>query len=442
MRKTNANTNTLLAVVDELLTKSFPSRVIDGREYFIIPRTYWGKLGLTPRQIDRIFEKLRKFGLIHTTVKQHEGKPTLHVHIVAQDLHSVEILATGKAKHRKNQKSQGFHQKQNWKSPQTKQLHGFHQCANIKESEKPENSRFSPISSANKNSISISTFKSKSIERENKERSAYTQQKPELQKLRGELIRAGLPEGAVNYVLRRAQKNEWLLKNLVCLVNSKYFLEGACNRLAIVLALARNPARYNFLNLKTAGEGKNEEMNALQVQRPVEQHKNKLQLTRQQLEHLAAIRAVLEKFQTREEIINFVLKKAVLNVQHLDRLVEFMKTDYFSQRVENKAAFMIAFLNCPDRFEMPNQKENKTAKVKNRKHEKIIHEVRPAETYICMEKLYKEYLKNNNKEDDLQVLKELGIPVDGTISRELCEPVCEDEEDVFEFLGIPKPKSA
>ncbi|WPX08222.1 hypothetical protein [Anaerocellum danielii] len=435
MRRTNT---TLLAVVDELLTKSFPSRFVDGKEYFVIPRTYWGKLGLTPRQIDRIFEKLRKFGVIDTIVKQHEGKPTLHVHIVSQSLGVVERLCAGKNKKGENQKTHGFHQKTYWKDkPENQQSHGFHRNYRCKTMQKPVNPRFSPKPRPN---INIS-----SIERENKERYTHSQEKPKILELREKLIRVGLPEGAIKYVLRKAQTDKWLFKNLVCLVDSKYFLEDVRDRLAIVLALVRNPHCYNYLGLKAAGEEK-KKANTPHQQTVTKPAKVQLQLTKEQLEQLANIRGILEKTQTKEETINFVLKKAVLNIQYLGKLIEFTKTNYFAQRVRDKTAFMIAFLDCPDRFEMPVEKGkeglgvHKRSSYRGKKHEKVLHEERPAETYTAMEMLYKEYLKNS-KEDIQQVLNELGIPSSGTTAERTCDYV-DDEEDVFVFLGIPKPKSA
>jgi len=179
-----------------------------------------------------------------------------------------------------------------------------------------------------------------------------------------------------------------------------------------------NPAGFLFyLGLKTVGEAEERT-----VKKPAREEKARLviELTNEQVRHLATLREILEKSLIKEKVIDFVLKKAVINRQNLEKLIEYTKTDYFARKVRNKSAFMIAFLDDPDRFEMPVVKEDKRAssqgKGRSKKpiKEKARIEERSADEYSGLEKLFKDAMRSDNESID----------------------------DVLDFLGIPKPKTA
>lgn len=218
------------------------------------------------------------------------------------------------------------------------------------------------------------------------------------------------------------------------MVNSRYFAETVRSKLGIVLALVQNPTKYDYTHLKATG-------------------RKRIELTRDQVEQLARLRGVVEKECTNEKVVDFVLAKAVKQLPKLEDLLKFVSTDYFAKKVRNKIAFIIAYLNNPEGYQLDTKIDEKSRNSrlhkaqKSSKKEKVRHMERPVETYTQMEQLYKKALREN-KEDIEDVCKELGIPLSVSTNTAMISSVsidiAEDDniDEVLDFLGIPKPKTA
>lgn len=122
---------------------------------------------------------------------------------------------------------------------------------------------------------------------------------------------------------------------------------------------------------------------------------------------------LISKLAKHEIATNIIDRILHIPKEQKKNILKVIESLYFQQKVLNKTAFLLTCIKNNWNF---NDLDNEQVAIKNsysrkeKTEKKRLHEERDPETYLEMERVYKEYLRNNSNDDnEEEVLKFLGL---------------------------------